>query len=190
MKTNVSQRTAMMVRLALLAAVSLALVLVTQIPFPPAPFLKYDAADIPILLTAFAFGPAAAMAITLVVSFVQAFFLGGDGLIGFCMHIISTGTFVLVAGLIYKKQKTRKGAVAALIAGALTMTASMLLWNYIVTPFYMGVDRAYVMTLLVPVFLPFNLLKAAINAGVTFLIYKPLSPYLHGEAGARVRTKA
>ena len=50
----------------------------------------------------------------------------------------------------------------------------MLLWNYLITPIYMGMPRAAVADLLVPVFLPFNLSKYALNAAITMLIYKPV----------------
>ena len=50
----------------------------------------------------------------------------------------------------------------------------MLLWNYIITPFYMGVPREVVAGMLMTVFLPFNLVKGGINAGLTLLLYKPI----------------
>ena len=50
----------------------------------------------------------------------------------------------------------------------------MLLWNYLVTPFYMGVARQEVVALLLPAFLPFNLLKGGLNAAITLLLYKPV----------------
>ena len=55
------------------------------------------------------------------------------------------------------------------------MTVLMLAWNYIVTPLYMGVPRAVVAGMLIPTFLPFNLVKGGLNAGITMLLYKPLS---------------
>lgn len=60
------------------------------------------------------------------------------------------------------------------MVGALATTAFMLLWNYLITPIYMGMPRAAVADLLVPVFLPFNLSKYALNAAITMLIYKPV----------------
>ena len=56
----------------------------------------------------------------------------------------------------------------------LTMVAAMLLWNYIITPFYMGVPRETVAGMLMSVFLPFNLVKGGINAALTLLLYKPV----------------
>lgn len=182
--SNVSEKTSRLAKMALLAAISVVLVVATGwIAFPPAPFLKYDAAVIPILLATFAYGPLAGLSITFVVSAVQAFFLGGDGIIGFCMHMLATGSFIIIAGCLYRSKKTKKRAVLGLVLGVLGMTVMMLLWNLIVTPFYMGVPREAVLAMLVPIFLPFNLLKGAINAVITFIIYKPLSRVLH-EPGA------
>ena len=67
-----------------------------------------------------------------------------------------------------------KGAIVGLVLGMVAMTTMMLLWNYIITPFYMGVERSVVVGMLPTVFLPFNLIKSGINAGLTLVLYKPL----------------
>jgi len=174
-----TEKTVKLAKMAMLCAISAVLVMAVQIPFPPAPFLKYDPADIPIIITAFAFGPVAAFVMTAIVSFIQAFLLGGDGLIGFFMHLVATGSFVLIAGNIYKKNKTRKTAVVALLSGVAVMTVTMIGWNILITPIFMGVPREAVLGMILPIILPFNLLKAGINGAVTFLIYKPIARFLH-----------
>ena len=65
-------------------------------------------------------------------------------------------------------------ACGFLFGGALLMTVLMLLWNYLITPLYMHTARADVAAMLVPVFLPFNLLKGCLNATITVLLYKPV----------------
>jgi len=55
------------------------------------------------------------------------------------------------------------------------MVLVMLFWNYLITPLYMGIPRAAVAELLLPAFLPFNLLKGGINAGVTLVLYQPVA---------------
>jgi riboflavin transporter FmnP len=113
--------------------------------------------------------------ISVVVSFVEFITISSTGLIGLIMNVISTFSFACVAAFIYKRRQTMSGAVFALAAGVVAMTAMMLLWNYIITPLYMvNVSRAQVTAMLLPVFLPFNLLKGALNATVTLLLYKPL----------------
>ena len=174
-----TEKTAKLAKMAMLAAISLVLVMVIRIPFPPAPFLVYDPADVPIIISAFAFGPLSGLAITFVVSFIQAFALGGDGVIGFFMHMVATGSFVLVAGLIYRRHKTKKVALIALVSGALVMTASMIGWNLLITPIYLGVPVEAVIGMILPILLPFNLLKAGVNGLIIFLIYKPIARFLH-----------
>ena len=54
------------------------------------------------------------------------------------------------------------------------MTVIMLLWNYLITPLYMGYPRETVAAMLIPTFLPFNLLKSGLNSAILLLIYKPV----------------
>ena len=98
--------------------------------------------------------------------------------IGFGMNVLSTCAFACTAAVVYKRMHTLKGAILGLIAGVLTMTLAMLLWNYIITPIYMGYPREAVSAMLVPVFLPFNLIKGILNMAFTMLLYKPVSSAL------------
>ena len=167
--------------MAMLAAVSVLLVLI-HIPFPPAPFLEYDPADIPILIGTFAYGPTAGIIITVVVSIIQGFTLSASsGIIGIVMHILATGSFALVAGLIYQRKKTRKSAILALGLGVITMTVMMVLMNLIFTPIFMGTPVETVAGMLLPIIIPFNLMKAAINAVATLLLYKAVSRFIKEE---------
>ena len=136
----------------------------------------------PIYITTFAFGPVAGLIVTIVVSFIQAFVLGGDAVYGFVMHVFATGMFAVAAGAIYHKNKSKKGAIIGLIAGVIIATAVMCLMNYLVTPYYMGAPREAIVAMLIPVIIPFNLLKAGLNAVITFLVYKRISGFLHKEA--------
>lgn len=158
--------------IAVMAALSIVLVYFIRIPMF-LPFLEYDPADIPIFITAFAFGPGVGFVLTVIVAVLQGITVSAaSGPIGILMHIVATGSFVLIAGNIYKRNKTMKNAVLALVAGVVGWTAMMVLWNIIVTPIFMGVPREQVLTLIVPAILPFNLIKAGINAAVTFALYK------------------
>ena len=66
------------------------------------------------------------------------------------------------------------GAVIGLAAGTIALTVVMLLWNYLITPIYMVMDRDYVASLLLPYFLPFNLVKGGMNMAAILLLYKPV----------------
>jgi len=163
--------------MSMLAAMSIVLVMLIHFSIiPAASFLEYDPADIPILIGTFLFGPWAGLMLTVVVATIQGLTVSAaSGFIGILMHIFATGIMAVLAGLIYQRHKTLRGAIIALLAGALAMIVSMLIWNIIFTPIFMGVDRSVVMGMLVPAILPFNAIKAGINCVVTFLVYKPLS---------------
>lgn len=176
---NTRRNTVKLAKMGMLVAISVVLVYLIHFPiFPAVPFLEYDPADISILIGTFAFGPLAGLALTVVTAVVQGATVSAQsGIYGIIMHIIATGTFVLVAGNIYKVGKSRKRAVVALCAGALSMTAVMGLANLVVTPLFMGVPRSVVMDLM-PFILGFNFIKAGINSVVTFLLYKRISNFL------------
>ena len=170
--------TARLAKLAMMAAISCVLVLLIRIPFTPLPFLVYDPADIPIYITTFAMGPGAGVILTLVVSFIQAFVLGGDGVYGFLMHFLATAVFAVVAGFMYKHKKTKKEAIIALLSGLVVMVAVMCVANIFITPMFMGTPREAVIELL-PLIALFNVLKGGINGIVTFVVYKRISGFLH-----------
>lgn len=165
-----------MTTMAMLTAISIVLVAFVHFPiFPMAPFLEYDPADIPIFIGTFLYGPAAGLVLTLLVCVIQgATVSAGAGIIGIVMHFLATGTFAILAGNIYRRFHTRKGAIAALSCGVAAMTAVMVLCNLILTPIYMGTPIDAVLGMIVPVIIPFNLLKASINAVATYAVYKPV----------------
>ena len=174
--------TRQLVSMAMLGAISIVLVSVIHFPLiPAAAFLEYDPADIPILICAFAYGPAAGFILTAVVSFIQGMTVSAQsGIIGIVMHIFATGFCVLVAGGIYKKNKTKKTAVFALICGAIVQTLAMIVMNMIFTPLFMGAPLEVVMSMMIPAIIPFNALKAGINCAVTFFLYKSISHLIKG----------
>ncbi len=135
-------------------------------------FLTYEPKDVVLTIGAFLFGPVAGLIMSLVVCLVEMITVSSTGPIGLLMNFLSSAVFVGVASVIYYRKKTMSRAVAGLIAAVLSMTAVMLLWNYIVTPLYMGVPREQVVGMLLPLLLPFNLIKAALNAALVLLLYK------------------
>ncbi|WP_102400832.1 ECF transporter S component [Haloimpatiens massiliensis] len=168
MKTNTKKLTT----LAMLSAIAYIIMVLGRIPIVM--FLKYDPKDVIITIGGFIFGPLSAFIISVLVSFVEMFTVSDTGFIGFIMNIISTCAFACTAGYIYKRNHTLKGAVYGLITGSILMTIVMLLWNYLIAPIYLGYPREAVAKLLIPAFLPFNLLKGGLNAALTMLLYKPL----------------
>ncbi len=161
----------------MLCAVSYVVVALVQIPIvavSPTFKLDYEAKDVIISIGGFMFGPATSLIISLVVSFIEMITISSTGFIGFFMNVLSSCGFAFTAAVIYKKIHTLKGAIIGLVAGTLISTGLMLLWNYVMTPIFMGVPRAAVADLLAPIFLPFNLFKNSVNAIITLIIYKPI----------------
>lgn len=137
-------------------------------------FLSFDLKDVIIVIGGFISGPLAALAITVVVSLIEMVTVSSTGVIGFIMNVLASGTFACIAAGIYHKDRSMKGAITGLIAGVLCMTAIMILWNWLITPLYMKVPRDVVVKMLIPTFLPFNLVKGGINASLAMLLYKPV----------------
>lgn len=172
------KNTRKLVTMGLFAAISVVLVFLIHIPFPPLPFLEYDIADIPILLCTFLWGPLNGFLLTVVVSLLQGLTVSSQsGVIGIFMHIVATGAYCVVSGIIYKHKKTKKNALVSIIAGACAMTTVMVAWNLLVTPYFMGMPVKTVVTLL-PLIILFNFSKALINGVGTWFVYKPVSKYL------------
>lgn len=170
-----NEKTKKITTIGMLCAISYLVMIVGRIPIVPAlPFLKYDPKDVVIVIGGFIFGPMVSFLISLIVSAVEMLSVSETGIIGFIMNVISTCSFACIAAYIYKKKHTLSGAIIGLGLGTICMTVLMLLWNYFITPFYMGYPREAVVSLLLPAFLPFNLIKGGINLGITLLIYKPV----------------
>lgn len=177
-------KTKKMVTMAMMVAISVALVYLIHFPIMPmVPFLEYDPADIPILIGTFAFGPAAGLMLTFVTAIVQGVTVSaGSGFYGILMHIIATSALVLVAGTVYYSRKTRRTALIGLLAGMAVMALVMIPANMIITPAFMGVPTGTVWSLM-PFIIVFNIIKAGINGIVTFYIYKRISNFLHSFLG-------
>ena len=164
-----------LVSLAMLCTLAFAVTYLSkQIPISVAGFLRMDFKDVIIIIGGFIFGPIAAAAVSIVTSFLEMITISATGFYGFFMNVVSSCAFACIAAAFYKKSRTMKASVAGLVAGALSMTVLMILWNYIITPIYMGLPRGDVAAMLIPVFLPFNLLKSGINVALTILLYKPV----------------
>ena len=166
-----------------------------SIPFIPS-FIKLDFSDLPELIGAFAYGPLAGVVIALLKNIIHLAF-SQSGYIGELSNFILGAVFSGVAGLVYMKNKTMKGALIGGVVGAVCMALLSFPSNlFIVYPFYYNfmpkeaVLKAY--QLIVPsmksieqsllVFnLPFTLIKGIFCVIISMFIYKPLSPLLHGK---------
>ena len=159
--------------LAMLTAIAYALVATVRIPIVL--FLKYEPKDVVITIGGFLLGPGAVLASSCVVALIEMFTISDTGIIGCIMNLLSTCSFAFTAACVYKRRHTMPGAILGLVVGTVVMVTTMLLWNYLITPLYMtGTSRSDIAGMLVPVFLPFNLLKAGLNSAFILLLYKPV----------------
>ena len=184
---------AVMTRIAILAAAASILFL---IEIPIVAFYKLDLSNIPVLLGAFSMGPVPGLIILAIKSAIGLLHSSSAG-VGELADFVMGAALVLPAALIYHRNKSRKNAIIGMAVGTVCMVVAGVLMNkWVMLPFYMGafhmdmdgiikaakvaaVDSEWKLLLLVTG--PFNLLKGVVLSIVTALIYKPLSPILHGK---------
>lgn len=167
-----------------------------EFPVPLSPsFARMDLSDLPALIGAFAYGPAAGILIELVKNALQLLTSSTSG-IGELANFIMGSSFVAVAGLIYKFHKTKKTAMIACLIASVVMGIVAAIVNYfILLPVFetfMPLDQLiasfgefipFIKTKLDVVLFnafPFNLLKGIGISIVTMLLYKRLTPILKG----------
>ena len=158
-------------------------------------FLSIDFKDAIIVICALIFGPVAALPITLLVPLLEMLTISITGWYGLVMNILSSATFVLVTGFIYKYKRSFYGAIVALVSGVFSVSAVMVLANLLITPLYLtyvlGVPSttADVASMVPGILLPFNFVKALLNGAIVLLLYKPLSTALRSAGFVQKREK-
>ena len=171
-KQRVSTRT--MAVIGMFSAVSFIAVLIGRIVPTVAGFLSYDPKDAVVVIAGFILGPLASVAISVIVSFIEMITISATGPYGFIMNIVSTCACAVPAAWFYRKHHSQKGAVLGLSLGVVVLVICMVIWNYVITPFYMGVPRAVVAGMLTTVFAPCSLATGGINAALGVLLYRPI----------------
>lgn len=141
-------------------------------------FLTLDFKDVFITLAGFIYGPVAAVTVTFIETLLELFTVSDTGIWGAIMNFTSSVVFALTASLIYKYNKNFKGAVIGLVSAVFSRTAVILLTNLIITPIYTNTDVKTVASMIIPLLLPFNLIKSVLNAVLIFMLYKPISQAL------------
>ena len=167
---NIS-KTKKLTTIGMLCALAYAAAVVGRVPLVL--FLRYDPKDVIIVIGGLIFGPITSFAITVIVSVVQMFTVSGTGILGCIMNIISSCSFACTAAFLYKRKHKLSGAILGLFCGWGCQVVVMMIWNYLIAPIYMGYPREAIVELLIPVFLPFNLIKGGLNAAITMFLYKP-----------------
>lgn len=194
---NVKARTGVrtIVQAGMLGAIAVVLMLF-EIPLPFAPsFYEIDFSEVPVMIGTFAIGPVAGAAIELV-KILLNFIINGTTTagVGEVANFLIGCALVVPAGIIYRRKRTRTGAIIGMAVGTVFMTLIGCLLNaYVLLPVYatafqMPIDALVAMgtavngsidslfTFVAFAVAPFNLLKGVLVSLVVFLIYKKISP--------------
>ena len=162
---------------AMLTAVAFLVTMLTAI-FKVGGFLSLDLKDAVLSMIALMYGPLYGFISVVVVALVEFVTISTTGLYGLVMNILSSGTFALVCGFIYKHKRDFWGAIIASSVTVASVTSVMLLANIFITPLYFQMPTQAVIDMLPTVLLPFNLFKTIMNASVMLLVYKPFTSAL------------
>src|SRR5699024_10801400 len=127
------------VKVALLSTIAFILMAYLEIPLPIFPaFLKFDIGDLPALIGGFALGPAAGMLIVFFKNLFHFIFKPGNtGGVGNLSNVLVGAAFVVPASYMYMKNRTKKGAIYALIVAIISKVVVGCITNYyIIIPLY------------------------------------------------------
>lgn len=141
-------------------------------------FLSFEMSDIFITICGFAFGPLAALGVSFAKALIEMVTIADTGIYGAVMNFVSSAAFACTASAIYKYKKSLSGAVVSMTAAIAARTVVIIGFNILVTPFYMHCPTKVVLAMIPTLLLPFNLIKAVMNAGLVFMLYKPLTAAL------------
>ncbi len=184
----------------MLSAVAFILMFIDfPIPLLMPSFIKMDISDLPEILGAFALGPIYGVVIALVKNLLILVLKGSTTAgTGELCNFLMGAVYAFTAGMLYKHNKSKHGAIIGAVAGAVTMAVLSLPINYFITyPAYVkfyglpleaiiGMYQAILpsadslLKCLVIFNMPFTLVKGLVDVALCFMIYKPLSPLLHG----------
>ncbi len=181
-----SEHTKKIVVSAMLTAVAFIFTMLTSV-LKVQGFLSLDLKDVALSIIALLYGPFYGIISVISVALVEFFTISSTGWYGLIMNALSSGTFVIVCGLIYKYRRNFSGAIIASVVTLISVTAVMLLANIFITPRYLHligaaptleVAKTIVIGMLPTVLLPFNLFKTLMNTSLMLLIYKPFTSAL------------
>ena len=185
---------------AMLSAVAFVLMFI-EFPIPALipSFVKLDISDLPALLAAFSLGPVYGVTVTFLKNLLHILIKGtSSAYVGELFNFLMGSVFAFSAGMIYQWKKSRKTALIGSVAGAVLMAVLSVPLNYfLVYPAYVvcyglpldaiiGMYQAILpsadslIKCLVIFNMPFTLVKGLLDAVLCMVIYKPLSPILHG----------
>ena len=175
-----NNRTKYLTTLAMLTAIGFTIGALLRFRFiPGAPFLTYDPKDVAILMGGFIYGPLAALTLSVTLALLEMVTISDSGPIGAVMNALASASFTCTAAFVYSRARNIKGAVIGLSLGIVATAVTMLAFNYVFVPLYMGhITREMVVGMILPILLPFNIIKPALNAAAALILYKHVTKAL------------
>ncbi len=182
-----------LVKVSILGAIAF-LIMFIEVPIPIFPeFLKLDVSDIPALVGGFALGPVSGIMVELIKNILHGIFKGGTAFVGEAANFFVGSVLVVIASLVYRRNKNKKNAILGLILGTIVMSGVAGILNYyVLLPLYETLlhfpIKAVVAlgnkvnpkvtdlnSFIIWAIIPFNILKGVIVSAITVSIYKSVS---------------
>lgn len=174
-------KTNYLIKVGLLSAIAFILQAIgSMMSLKVAGFLEIEFSDLPAIIGTLSLGPVAGVLIELIKNLIHLP-MSSTGFVGEFANFVVNGTFVFVIGVFYALNKTKKGAVVALLLGCIIMPVAAALVNYfIMLPLYMSAASSAVkLNLVLTTITPFNFVRAIVLSLITLFCYKRISPILH-----------
>jgi len=176
-----------MVSIGMLSSIAYVLMLL-NFPLPPFPkFLMVDFSDLPALIAALIFGPAAGILVELIKNILDYFMTGSEtGVpVGHAANFVAGVLFILPTYYIYQQMKTKKGMTFALVSGSVSMAIFMSVLNYYVfLPAYTlflnmpAMSGPETKQFIVAGILPFNFVKGVLMSVVFMLMFARMKTWM------------
>lgn len=137
--------------------------------------LSFDLKDTIIAIVSLMYGPIYGVVSSGIVAFLEFLSVSDTGFYGLLMNFLSSATFTIIVGTVYKYKHTFSGAIIGVGLSVIGVCLVMCISNILITPLYIPtVDAKTVIAMIPALLLPFNFCKALINAAATVAIYKPV----------------
>ena len=196
---NFFKSTRNLVAVGILGAIGAVLMIINfNIPTIMPSFIKLDFSELPAIIATFAYGPIGGIMVCLIKNLLNFILASNTGGVGELSNFILGCAYVIPAGLIYKKNRTFKGAIISAIVGSVTSGCVSFFSNYfLIYPLFtlIGWPMQAIIGMYTVIFpkitklwqallyfnVPFTFIKCMLTSVITFLVYKRISPILRGK---------
>lgn len=165
--------TKQLVTMALMCAIAILLSFIEFPIFPAASFLKLDISFVPSAVMGFAYGAGPGVLVGVACAVAHGAISGNW--VGCLMNIIAGCAFIIPAAVIYKRNRTFKGAVVGMAVSVVCLVVATIVANLVIDPLLYGMPFETVAALIVPAILPFNIIKGVVISVLTSIVYKSIS---------------